>query len=170
MKTSPYALPTKIRPIITKEFVDPDCPQLVYKMNFRMPRSIDVINMESLVEHHNEIYLTGSGERDEYGNVLKDKPGYIAPRVIPPVGTEIVIVTEGSVRIITYIYCCQISQAPDGVSDLYDFEEIAAMMAGSDALAHQITMMYNDICRHIENLGKSLINSETPGEQKSSEE
>lgn len=157
-KTDPFLLRRKRREVIRKEFFDPEMPHLKFPMTFRMPRSLDIVNIESAIADNNAIYIYGVGEYNDNGELIKNER-YRPPVQIPPVGEEPVLLTEGSVRIITTVMYCQVSNT-DGISDIYDFPQIAAMMAGSDYIAASIGNFYADICRHMEKLGESIKETE----------
>lgn len=158
-KINPFALnPRKLG--VTVDKLHDSEQNVEFEMVFRSPRGLDILNIESLIIENEQKYIYGYGENEKY----------VPPKQIPPVGTEVVVLTPGAVRVITTLYYCQQSRSENGQDDIYDFEEIAAMMAGSDKIASQLTLRYNLIMEHFENLGKSLSETEETSTSQPSEQ
>lgn len=139
-KLNPYLLSPKKRPEKILELVDPEYPDSVFTMHLRTLRSIDILNIESLVADNEAMYLWGKG--------TPGKEGYEPPQELPPVGEEVIILSSASVRVISTLQLCQVSYEEEE-ADIYTFPEIAALMAGSDYIARQISSWYNNTMEEI---------------------
>lgn len=101
-----------------------------FRVVLRKMSRVDALAYLERAEEYIERYITGEGE--------PGKPGYVAPRNLPPTGGSTVTVTRPTCRVLACIEFAQIQ--PE--EERYTFEELAAMAAVPKIAAQMFRAMH----------------------------